>query len=44
MYQITDIKEIMPIHNHESPDYRQDSSENATLMKSTANEYLITDE
>jgi hypothetical protein len=44
MYQITDINEIMLIHNYESPDYRQNSSENVTLMKSSANEYLIIDE
>jgi len=43
-YQITDIKEIMLIHNYESPDYRQNSSENVMLIKSTANEYLIIDE
>jgi hypothetical protein len=44
MYQITDIKEITLVNNHESPDYRQNSSENVTLMKLTANECLIIDE
>jgi hypothetical protein len=44
MYQITDIKEIMLIHNYESPDYRPNSSENVMLIKSTANECLIIDE